>query len=583
MTIRQKLIFGFAAVIFVSLVQGALAIYEVSSTGRLVGQMYDGALQTINFARSARTNFALADRELARISGQSTISDESVELFEEYFEAFQEDLEIVMERGTTRTLEPLENIRSQSDTWLALANNHIQSAQESKPLPADHTAKMQDLAASIDEGLDLIVEYASEDGYLFSESANETTTYAWWMTIGAIVVTALTGFAVAIFCGRLIALPLTQMTKCMTALANGDTAVRIPTLDKATELGAMASALQVFRERDLEKKKLEKLRTQDEEKHRLAQAAELERLEREQEQKAAHQKIEEQARIEAQQRQEKVVVLISEFEKTVGEMLKSMMSASADMEAKADALTETAHKAVRHTQSATNESEQTREGSQSAAAATEELSASIQQIETQTLATKQKSESAAEDARQTREKAERLDEIGRNIAASVSLIAEVANRTNLLALNATIEAARSGDAGKGFAVVAGEVKALAKQTAVATEEIGKHIDELKASSSETLEAIACIQRANGELSDVSGATMEAIQQQAEATQEIAKIASNAAQSTSRVLSVMSDVRDSNKLTNDVADTVKSASSMLSSKANALELEIQNFLKEVQQI
>ncbi len=156
------------------------------------------------------------------------------------------------------------------------------------------------------------------------------------------------------------------------------------------------------------------------------------------------------------------------------------------------------------------------------AAAVEEMTASINEITRNTEKASSAAKNASSLANVSNEKISKLGQAADEIGKVVTVIQDIAEQTNLLALNATIEAARAGEAGKGFAVVASEVKELARQTAGATEDIGKRIAAIQSSTGESVDAISRIVQAISGVTGVSSTIAAALEEQSVTTKEIAK-------------------------------------------------------------
>ena len=348
--------------------------------------------------------------------------------------------------------------------------------------------------------------------------------------------------------GRGIARPVTAMTAAMDRLAAGDTAVAVPGAGRRDELGAMARAVQVFKDALIAK------RAADE-----AAAAEAEAKAR---------------------RAGQLDGLARAFEANVSVMIQGLAGAATEMEATAQSMAGTAEQTTRQSADAMRAAEHTSANVQTVAAASEEMSASIQEITGQAGQSARIARQAAEEARRTDGLVRQLATAAERIDTVVGLINTIAGQTNLLALNATIEAARAGEAGRGFAVVATEVKELAGQTTRATGEIAGQIGAIQAVSHQSVEAIRTIGATIAEMAAASGAIAAAMEQQGAATQEIARNVQEAADGTGQVAGSVAEVRGGAGATGAAAAQVLAAARELSRHSESLRREVGGFLDGV---
>ena len=375
---------------------------------------------------------------------------------------------------------------------------------------------------------------------------NQSTTQ---LALGSSGIALILGIAIAYFLARAIAGVITSMTGAMTSLAGGNMTVTIPGQGRGDEIGAIASAVDVFKQNMIE---ADRLRNEQEEAKKRAEA----------EKRAAMQK------------------LANDFEARVGGVIQTVTSAATELQSTASSMSSTAEETNRQASAVAAASEQTTTNVQTVAAATEEMSSSVGEIGRQVSQSTEIAKRAVVEADKTNSAVQGLADAASKIGEVVNLISDIAEQTNLLALNATIEAARAGEAGKGFAVVASEVKTLASQTAKATEEIATQIGAIQGAVGGSVEAIKGIGKTIGEISEIATTIASAVEEQGAATQEISRNVQEAAKGTQEVSSNIGQVSEASSATGAAASQVLTAATELSSQAETLRNEVSRFLDEV---
>jgi methyl-accepting chemotaxis protein len=339
-----------------------------------------------------------------------------------------------------------------------------------------------------------------------------------------------------------------RLRRAMQLLSDGHTDQVVPETKRRDEIGEMARMVAVFRENAIERALL---------------AASREKEQSDQIKRAAA-----------------VDALIASFRKGMGETIRSMSQAVENLNAVSSSLNRAAGTTIRQSGAAGAAVDEAAQNVGSVSDGAQQLTGSIAEIAARAAESNTVAQQALTTASDTIETMRGLESSALAVGKVVDLIRSIADQTNLLALNATIEAARAGEAGRGFAVVASEVKALASQTAKATDEIAAQIGAIQASSSEAGRALDSVNEVIRNLSALAGAVAAAVEQQSAAVDSIAASVSAAAEKTEAGSRAMGEVAEATRQAEAVAAEVEALSQRLSEEAAQVESRVGSFIEGV---
>ena len=536
--------------------QGAVSVVTLSKIEGNATAIAQQALPTQNQAEAIGTavrdarlrlyRLAVASPDAAALDRNQTALTETLGTLSSLRQAFQDRLTTPRDRALnerfTTAWNAYQNIQLQAVELMIAGDQPGALALVLDPA----TGAQNDAAvASLTE---TIAAARSQTDATVIETVREATR-AKLIALVATVVGLAVAAAAMLFAIFGIARPIERMTGAMGRLAEGDATVPVPHTGRGDEIGAMAAAVQVFKDNLIRSRALER------ETALAREGAEM-------------------------QRRRAVHAMAESFEAAVGGVLARVADAALGLRADAEAMSDTATHTAERAATVAGAAQEAAMHVGTVAAAAEELGTTVQEISRQVDGSADLARGAVSEAGQTASLVQELSAAAGRIGDVVRLITDIAGQTNLLALNATIEAARAGEAGRGFAVVAAEVKQLAAQTAKATGEIAGQVGRIQGATGQTVGAIDSIAARIREIDSVATSIAAAVEQQGAATREIARNVSEAAAGTGSVTGTIDAVARAADATGTAATRMLASAASLSDQSTELRREIDTFLATV---
>ena len=549
MSIRTKILLPLLA--FLALGIGLAGIIGFRSLSAFSGlaALSEKTITANNASRGAQDRFEAGEQLLARVLAMTDLIDPKTvaTTFEKAEAGLSDELArlrdaVLSERMSGLAAEATaEASRWQADAQILLG---IRTAREIPTMEtmSRHSLKLRQYLAGA-------VALAGEEARVQTAEAGASLTTQIWTMLGFGAVIATAGAAGAVWLAGNLSAPLMRLVEDAGRLAGGDVSVQIMGAGRRDEVGAMAAAVQVFKDNLIRAYALEDETT-------LARAG-----------------------AEAQ-RKAAMRDMADGFERAVGTIIGTVATSANALRSTAQTMTATARRTVDSSGTVASAADEAAGNVNTVAAAAEQLGSSVQEIGRQVDGSAELARAAVAEAQQSAALVHELSVAASRIGDVVRMISDIAAQTNLLALNATIEAARAGESGRGFAVVAAEVKALASQTAKATDEIGGQIARIQGATEGSVRAIDGIAGRIREISDVATSIAAAVEEQGAATQEIARNVSQAADGANRVSVTIADVNQEAVATGSAAAQVLTSASDLSRQSEHLNAEIERFLANV---
>lgn len=402
--------------------------------------------------------------------------------------------------------------------------------------------------AKVQKVFDSIIASEGKAAHDTQIAARDRYEFTRLLVISAEAVAFSLAILMAFYVSRAITGPLMVITRTIGRVAEGDCAISIPYIGRHDEIGALAKSIGVFQKSLATNRQLSDIVSED-------------------------------AKMRAQRNEELVAEITrfsTDFEASIlglKEMSEQMLTASAELDLVADA----ARVKTSRANAASNEASQ---NVQNIALSTTQLTASIQEINRQVVNSNTVVLQSVGNVENTALAVKRLEQVGTRIASIIKLISDIAKQTNLLALNATIEAARAGEAGRGFSVVAAEVKALAEQTARATEDISEQVAGIENATRLSIAALTAIKTSVDDIGDATRAIASAVTEQTSATEEIARAAKITADHTNAAVIEVSEVGTATDNTSNSAVAVKRVAANLDQASSRIKVQIDNFFDRI---